>query len=149
MADATAGVHRGAWERRSVAGGGVGAAAGGTGDWMDDYKVRAVSFLQGLKENGYVAGQNVTIEYRYAENQLDRLPGLVADLVRRRVAVIFTTGLAATRAAKAATTTIPIIFGTGGDPVDLGLVASLNRPGGNLTGIATLLSELAPKQFQL
>jgi len=115
----------------------------------DDYKVRAVSFLQGLKENGYVAGQNVTIEYRYAENQLDRLPGLVADLVRRRVAVIFTTGLAATRAAKAATTTIPIVFGTGGDPVDLGLVASLNRPGGNLTGIATLLSELAPKQFQL
>ena len=115
----------------------------------DDYKVRAVSFLQGLKENGYVAGQNVTIEYRYAENQLDRLPGLVADLVRRRVAVIFTTGLAATRAAKAATTTIPIVFGTGGDPVDLGLVASLNRPGGNLTGIATLYSELAPKQFQL
>jgi len=115
----------------------------------DDYKVRAVSFLQGLKENGYVAGQNVTIEYRYAENQLDRLPGLVADLVSRRVAVIFTTGLAATRAAKAATTTIPIVFGTGGDPVDLGLVASLNRPGGNLTGIATLFSELAPKQFQL
>ena len=115
----------------------------------DDYKVRAVSFLQGLKENGYAAGQNVTIEYRYAENQLDRLPGLVADLVSRRVAVIFTTGLAATRAAKAATTTIPIVFATGGDPVDLGLVASLNRPGGNLTGIATLLSELAPKQFQL
>ena len=115
----------------------------------DDYKVRAVSFLQGLKENGYAAGQNVTIEYRYAENQLDRLPGLVADLVSRRVAVIFTTGLAATRAAKAATTTIPIVFATGGDPVDLGLVASLNRPGGNLTGIATLFSELAPKQFQL
>ena len=93
----------------------------------DDYKVRAVSFLRGLKENGYVAGQNVTIEYRYAENQLDRLPGLVADLVRRRVAVIFTTGLAATRAAKAATTTIPIVFATGGDPVDLGLVAISKR----------------------
>ena len=114
-----------------------------------DYKDVTVPFLQGLKEAGFVAGQNVAVEYRYAENQLDRLPVLAAELVRRRVAVIVASGTSAAVAAKEATTTIPIVFNTGGDPVTLGLVASLSRPGGNLTGSVDLRAELAPKQLQL
>jgi hypothetical protein len=102
----------------------------------DDTKNITFAFLQGLKEAGYVEGQNVAIEYRYAENQFDRLPALAADLVRRRVAVIVAAGAAAALAAKAATTTIPIVFGTGRDPVASGLVPSLNRPGANVTGSA-------------
>jgi putative ABC transport system substrate-binding protein len=115
----------------------------------DEYKNFIVPFLQGLKETGYVEGQNVAVEYRSAENQYDRLPGLVANLVRRRVAVIVTSATVAALEAKSATTTIPIVFGTGSDPVALGLVASLNRPGANLTGIAGLTGELAPKRLQL
>src|SRR6516162_2846770 len=115
----------------------------------DDSKFLIVPFLQGLKETGYVEGQNVAVEYRYAENQFDRLPALAADLVRRGVAVILADGASAAVPAKAATTTIPIVFATSGDPVALGLVASLNRPGGNLTGNAVLETELVPKRLQL
>jgi putative ABC transport system substrate-binding protein len=108
-----------------------------------------VAFLQSLKEAGFVEGQNVVVEYRWAENQYDRAAALAADLVRRRVAVIVAAGTAAALAAKAATTTIPIVFSTGGDPVALGLVASLNRPGANLTGSTLLAAELGPKRLQL
>jgi putative tryptophan/tyrosine transport system substrate-binding protein len=115
----------------------------------DDYKNFTVPFLQGLKEAGYVEGQNVAVEYRWAENQYNRLPALLADLVRRRIAVIVAAGTTAAVAAKAATTTIPIVLATGGDPVALGLAASLNRPGANATGGAVLAGELAPKRLQL
>jgi putative ABC transport system substrate-binding protein len=101
-----------------------------------------------VKETGYVEGQNMAMEYRYAENQDDRLPALAADLVRRRVAVIVA-GTAAALAAKAATTTIPIVFVAADDPVASGLVASLTRPGANVTGSAILLTELGPKRLQL
>ena len=100
-------------------------------------------FFQGLKETGYVEGQNVAVEYRYAENQYDRLPALAADLIRRRVAVIVA-GAAAALVAKAATTTVPIVFAAAADPVAIGLVATLNRPSANVTGIAILQTELGP-----
>src|SRR5262249_23341086 len=108
------------------------------------------AFRQGLKDTGYVEGDNVVIAYRFAENQPDRLPELAADLVRRRVAVIATTGgPPSTFAAKAATTTIPIVFAINEDPFRLGLVASLARPEGNLTGINFFSAELVAKRLEL
>src|SRR5262245_33202811 len=110
------------------------------------YAPQLAAFLNGLDEIGYVDGRNVTIEYRWAEGHNDRLPSMAADLVRRQVTVIAATTTTAALAAKTATTTIPIVFSIGGDPIQLGLVAKLSRPGGNVTGVTQTTTELVQKR---
>jgi len=116
---------------------------------LQAYEPQLGAFLKGLGDAGYVVGRNVAIEYRWADGEHDRLPSLVADLIKRRVAVIVATTTPAALAAKAATTTIPVVFETGADPITVGLVASLNHPGGNFTGVTQTNAEITPKRLQL
>lgn len=115
----------------------------------DAFTDRVRAFRQGLSQMGYVEGRNVTVEYRWAAGQIDRLPALAADLVGSQVTAIAAAGISAARAAQGATKTIPTVFFIGENPVETGLVASLSRPGGNLTGVTTLNTEVGPKRLEL
>src|SRR5688572_22703940 len=110
---------------------------------------RLEAFRQGLRELGYAEGKNIVIEFRYAEGKVDRMPDLAAQLVRLKVDIIFSTGPQSTRAAKKATSTIPIVMGFDNDPVGNGFIASLARPGGNITGLSSLAPEISGKQLEL
>jgi len=114
-----------------------------------DYAPQSSAFLKGLSEAGYVDGRNVVVEFHWAEGRIDQLPAMMTDLLHRQVAVIAATSTEVAVAAKAATTTIPIVFETASDPIRLGLVASLNRPGGNVTGVTNVNVEIAPKRLQM
>jgi len=120
-----------------------------SGNSPSGISARTAAFRQGLRELGYVEGKNIVIEYRYGEGKLDLLPTLAAELVHLRVAVIVTTGSTATRPAKAATSRVPIVMGSDNDPVGNGFVASLARPGGNITGLSNLAQDLSGKQLEL
>ncbi len=124
----------------------IGFLDGWSAEGFDPY---VAAFRQGLSESGSVEGKRVAIEYRWAQGEYNRLPTLVADLIQRKVAVIVTGATPVTRAAKAASTTVPIVFVIGADPVKVGIVASLNRPGGNVTGVSFLANSLLPKQFEV
>ena len=115
----------------------------------DGYRPMAAAFRQGLQETGYVEGQNFAIEYRWGEGQSDRLPPMIADFIHRQVAVIAATSTPAALAAKSATKTVPIVFETGGDPIQLGLVTSLSRPSGNITGVTQLNGQVVPKALEV
>jgi putative ABC transport system substrate-binding protein len=116
---------------------------------LDGYRPMLNAFRQGLQESGYIEGRNMAIEYRWVEGRNDRLSAMAAELVRRQVTVIAAMNTASVLAARGATNTIPIVFYTGADPVQLGLVTSLSRPGGNLTGVVTLNVELVAKRLEL
>jgi putative tryptophan/tyrosine transport system substrate-binding protein len=115
----------------------------------EGFEERIAAVLKGLNETGYIEGRNIEIDYQWARAKYDRLPIMAAHLLDRHVALIVTTGFPATLAAKSATSVIPIVFLTGGDPVELGLVASLSRPGGNITGVTEILGVLGPKRLEL
>jgi len=131
------------------------AAGSHAGDWVsqcgspEGFEERIAAVLKGLNETGYIEGRNIEIDYQWAGAKYDRLPTLAAHLLDRHVALIVTTGFPAALAAKSATSVIPIVFLTGGDPVELGLVASLSRPGGNITGVTEILGVLGPKRLEL
>jgi putative tryptophan/tyrosine transport system substrate-binding protein len=137
------------WLRRACAQGAVPVVGFLNGGFAENYATLAAAFVKGLGEAGFAEGRNVTIEYRWAEGHNDRLPQLAAELVARNVAVIAATSTPAVLAARAATTSIPIVFETAADPVKIGLVASLNRPGGNLTGVTQLSAETVAKRIEL